>query len=45
MVLLNVSSGGRIVFDEVVDRYLRRVDWAADDYAERLWPAGREEGL
>lgn len=45
VVLLNVSRGGRIVFDEVVDRYLRRVDWAADDYAERLWPAGREEGV
>ena len=45
VTLLNVSRGGQVVFDEVVERYLRRVDWAADDYAERLWPAGREEGV
>jgi uncharacterized protein (DUF433 family) len=45
VVLLNVARGGQVVFDEVVDRYLRRVDWALDDYAERLWPAGREEGV
>jgi uncharacterized protein (DUF433 family) len=45
VVLLNVSREGQVVFDEVVDRYLRRVDWAADNYAERLWPAGREEGV
>jgi uncharacterized protein (DUF433 family) len=45
VVLLNVSRGGQVVFDEVVERYLRRVDWAADDYAERLWPAGRDEGV
>jgi len=45
VVLLDVSRRGRVLFDEVVDRYLRRVDWAADDYAERLWPAGREEGI
>jgi uncharacterized protein (DUF433 family) len=45
VVLLKVSRGGQVVFDEVVERYLRRVDWAADDYAERLWLAGREEGV
>jgi uncharacterized protein (DUF433 family) len=45
VTLLNVSRGGQVVFDEVVDRYLRRVDWAADDYAERLWPVGREQGV
>jgi uncharacterized protein (DUF433 family) len=45
VTLLNVSRGGQVVFDEVVERYLLRVDWAADDYAERLWPAGREEGV
>jgi uncharacterized protein (DUF433 family) len=43
--LLSVSRGGQVVFDEVVERHLRRVDWAADDSAERLWPAGREEGV
>jgi len=42
---LSVSRGGQVVFDEVVERHLRRVDWAADDYPERLWPAGREEGI
>lgn len=45
VTLLNVSRGGQVVFDEVVERYLRRVDWASDDYAERLWPAGRDEGV
>jgi len=45
VTLLNVSRGGQVVFDEVVERYLRRVDWAADHYAERLWPGGREEGV
>jgi uncharacterized protein (DUF433 family) len=45
VALLNVSRGGQVVFDEVVERYLRRVDWATDDYAERLWPAGRDEGV
>lgn len=45
VALLNLSRGGQIVFDEVVDRYLHRVDWAKDHYAERLWPAGREEGI
>lgn len=45
VALLNLSRGGQIVFDEVVDRYLIRVDWAKDPYAERLWPAGREAGI
>jgi uncharacterized protein (DUF433 family) len=45
VTLLNMSRGGQVVFDEEVERYLRRVDWAADGYAERLWPAGREEGV
>ena len=45
MALLQVSRGGQVIFDEVVDRHLRRVDWAADGYVERLWPAGREEGV
>lgn len=45
VALLNLSRGGQIVFDEVVDRYLIRIDWAKDHYAERLWPAGRDEGI
>ena len=45
VTLLNVSRGGQVVFDEAVERYLRRLDWADDGYAERLWPAGREEGV
>ena len=45
VALLNVSCGDQVVFGKVVERHLRRVDWAADDYAERLWPAGREEGV
>ena len=45
VALLDVSRGGQVVFDEVVDRHLGWVDWAADGYVERLWPAGREEGV
>jgi uncharacterized protein (DUF433 family) len=45
VTLLNLSQGGQVVFDEVVDRYLHRVDWAHDDYASRFWPAGRDEGI
>ncbi len=45
IALLNVSQGNRVVFDEVVERYLFRIDWAEDRYAERLWPAGRETGI
>lgn len=45
VALLNLSRGGQVVFDEVVGRYLRRVDWAADEYAAVLWPAGRDEGV
>lgn len=45
IALLNISRKGQVVFDEIVDRYLIRVDWAPDSYAERLWPAGRDERI
>jgi uncharacterized protein (DUF433 family) len=45
VALLNLSQGGQVVFDDVVEQYLRRVDWADDHYPARLWPAGRGEGV
>jgi uncharacterized protein (DUF433 family) len=34
---LIVLRDGQYVFREVVERYLRRIDYADDDYAARLW--------
>lgn len=45
VALLNVNRAGQIVFDVIIEKYLIRLDWAADDFAEALWPAGREEGI
>jgi uncharacterized protein (DUF433 family) len=44
-VLINVSKGGQLAMREVLDAYLRRIEWDEAGFAIRLYPFTRKREL